>query len=65
MEIAEKDVAVAPDLDDLLGLLSELFYPQDEGLNKAMRSTMRSSLRLCLYLNKSHKNPGQVSQDES
>ena len=34
MEIAEKDVAVAPDLDDLLGLLSELFYPQYEGLNK-------------------------------
>ena len=32
MEIAEKDVAVAPDLDDLLGLLSELFYPQYKGL---------------------------------
>ena len=65
MEIAEKDVAVAPDLDDLLGLLSELFYPQYEGLNKAMRATLPPSLLLCLYLNKSHKNPGQVSKDES
>ena len=34
MEITEKDVAVAPDLDNLLGLLSELFYPQYEGLKK-------------------------------
>ena len=34
VEIAEKDVAVAPDLDDLLGLLSELFYPQYEGLHR-------------------------------
>ncbi len=34
MEIAESYVAVAPDLDNLLGLLCELFYPQYEGLNK-------------------------------
>ena len=65
MEIAEKDVAVAPDLDDLLGLLSEFFYPQYEGLNRAVRSAMPHSLQLCLYLNQSHKNPGQVSKDES
>ena len=34
MEIAEKDVAVAPDLNNLLGLLCENFYPQYERLNK-------------------------------
>ena len=58
MEVTEKDVAVAPDLDNLLGLLSELFYPQYKGLkNKVYNET---NIPVCLrffYLNKRDKNP--------
>lgn len=58
MKVAEKDVTVTPDLDHLLGLISELFYPQYKRLKQVsiIRYNMTSSV-IHFYLNKSDKNP--------
>ena len=57
MEISEKDVAVTPDPDNLLGLLSDVFYPQNKWL-KIGDEIKHVSFLLSLDLNESDKYPG-------